>query len=91
MNTYFRNKKFWEELIANFSWYDMGRIENDACNNSSIAACVFIAAVTFFTEPLPSKDRGIRIYRLMRGIYDIRGLNLAMVKPTTVQVTKLPL
>jgi hypothetical protein len=30
------NKKFWEELIACFTWYDMDRIENDASNNSSI-------------------------------------------------------
>jgi hypothetical protein len=49
------NKKFWEELIAYFTWYDTERIENDASNNYSIVACVFVAAVTFFfTEPLPS-------------------------------------
>jgi hypothetical protein len=40
------NQKFWEELIAYFSWYDMDRIENDVSNNS-IAACVFITVVTF--------------------------------------------
>jgi hypothetical protein len=34
------NKKFWEELIAYFSWYDTGHIENDASKNSSIFACV---------------------------------------------------
>jgi hypothetical protein len=33
------------------TWYDADRIENDASNNSSIAACVFVAAVTF----LPSR------------------------------------
>jgi hypothetical protein len=45
------NKKFWEELIAYFSWYDIGHIENDASNNSSIVVGVFITAVTF----LPSR------------------------------------
>jgi hypothetical protein len=41
------NKKFWEELIAYFPCYDKGHIENDASNNSSIVACVFVTAVTF--------------------------------------------
>jgi hypothetical protein len=41
------NKKFWEELIAYFPWYDTGHMENDASNNSSIVACVFVTAVTF--------------------------------------------
>jgi hypothetical protein len=27
------DKKFWEELIAYFPWYDTGHIENDASNN----------------------------------------------------------
>jgi hypothetical protein len=45
------NKKFWEELIAYFPLYDTGHIENDASNNSSIVACVFVTAVTF----LPSR------------------------------------
>jgi hypothetical protein len=35
----------------------MNRKENDASNNFSIVACVFVAAVTFSTEPLPSRDR----------------------------------
>jgi hypothetical protein len=43
--------KFWEELIAYFPWYDTGHIENDAFNNSSIVACVFVIAVMF----LPSR------------------------------------
>jgi hypothetical protein len=34
----------------------MARIEHDLSDNSSIAACVFVAAVTVFTEPLPSND-----------------------------------
>jgi hypothetical protein len=45
------NKKFWEELIAYFPWYDTGHIKNDASNNSSIVACVFVTAVKF----LPSR------------------------------------
>jgi hypothetical protein len=61
------NKKFWEELIAYFPCYDTGHIENDASNNSSIVACVFGTEVTFFTEPLPSNDKGI--HRLMGGIF----------------------
>jgi hypothetical protein len=47
----FWNKKFWEELIAYFPWYDTGHIENDASNNSSLVACVFVTAVMF----LPSR------------------------------------
>jgi hypothetical protein len=30
------NKKFWEELMAYFPWYDPGHIENDASNISSV-------------------------------------------------------
>jgi hypothetical protein len=30
---------------------------NDASNNSSIVACVFITAVMFFTKPLPSNEK----------------------------------
>jgi hypothetical protein len=41
------NKRFWEELTAYFPWYDTGHTENDASNNSSIIACVFVTAVTF--------------------------------------------
>jgi hypothetical protein len=40
-------KKFWEELIPYFPWYDTGHIKNDASNNSSIVACVFFTTVTF--------------------------------------------
>jgi hypothetical protein len=45
------NKKFWEELIAYFPWYDTDRIVNDVSNNYSIVTCVFVTAVTF----LPSR------------------------------------
>jgi hypothetical protein len=43
----FWNMKFWEEQIAYFPWSDKGHIKNDASNNSSIVACVFVTAVTF--------------------------------------------
>jgi hypothetical protein len=45
------DKKFWEELIAYFPCYDTGHVENDASNNSSVVACVFVTAVRF----LPSR------------------------------------
>jgi hypothetical protein len=45
------NKKFWKELTTYFPWYDTGHIENDAFNNSSTVACVFITVVRF----LPSR------------------------------------
>jgi hypothetical protein len=44
-------KKFLEELIAYFSWYDTGHVENGASNNSSNVSCVFVTAVIF----LPSR------------------------------------
>jgi hypothetical protein len=61
------NKKYWEELIAYFPWYATGHIENDALNNFSILACVFVTAVTF----LPSRCIG----RFLRSRYltTIRG------------------
>jgi hypothetical protein len=45
------NKKFWEELIAYFHWYDKDHTQKEASNNSSVVACVFVTAVTF----LPSR------------------------------------
>jgi hypothetical protein len=42
------NKKFWEELIAFFPSYGTDRRETDGSNNSSIVACVFVAAITFY-------------------------------------------
>jgi hypothetical protein len=47
----FWNKKYSEELISYFPWYDTGHIENDASNNYSIVAFVFVTAVMF----LPSR------------------------------------
>jgi hypothetical protein len=43
----YKYKKFWEELITYFPWYDTGHIENDTSNNSSIVACVFVTTVMF--------------------------------------------
>jgi hypothetical protein len=65
------HKKFWEELIAYFPWYDTGHIENDASNNSSIVACICYRGKVS-TEPLPSNDWGIFIELLPskdRGIF----------------------
>jgi hypothetical protein len=42
-----KNKKFWEELIAYFPWYDTGHVEHAASNNSYVVACVFVTAATF--------------------------------------------
>jgi hypothetical protein len=55
----YENKKFWEELIAYFLWYDMGHIENDASNNYSVVALCIRYRGNVSTEPLPSNDRGI--------------------------------
>jgi hypothetical protein len=35
------------EIIANFPWYDMDRIEHGASSDHSIAVCVFVVAVMF--------------------------------------------
>jgi hypothetical protein len=40
-------KTFWEETIAYFPLTLYERKENDVPQNSSIVACVFVAAVTF--------------------------------------------
>jgi hypothetical protein len=58
------NKKFWEELIAYFPWYDMDvdGTENDAPNDSSIVACIRCNS-NVFTE---------RTHRLMGGISEVR-------------------
>jgi hypothetical protein len=71
LNKYlFVYKKFWEELIAYFPWYDTGHIENDAPNNSSVVACLFVTTVTFLQsrclatkeEFLPSRYLAIKVY-----------------------------
>jgi hypothetical protein len=50
-------KKFGEELIAYFPWYETSNVENDASNNSSVVACVRYRG-NVSTEPLPSNDKG---------------------------------
>jgi hypothetical protein len=47
------SKKFWEERIAYFPWYDTERIENDTSHNSSIVPCIRCRGDDF-TEQLPS-------------------------------------
>jgi hypothetical protein len=63
-----KKKKFWEELIAYFPWYDTGHIENDASNNSCVCICyrgnvpaesLHSNDKVIFTEPLPSNNKGI--------------------------------
>jgi hypothetical protein len=57
-------KKYKTRSVKNqspiFLLKDTDLIERDASNNS-IVAFIFVAAVTFFIEPLPSNDRGIHI------------------------------
>jgi hypothetical protein len=81
-----KSNKFSEELITTFLWYDTGSIENDASNNFSFVARVFVTAVTFLlsrflaskgvihiTETLPSNDREVHIqtHRLIGGVYEV--------------------
>jgi hypothetical protein len=66
------NMKFWEELIAYFPWYDTGHIENDASNNCSIVACVFVTAETFLPSRCLAAIGGLlpsRCLATIRGIY----------------------
>jgi hypothetical protein len=63
----------------------MDRTDNEASNNSSVAACAFVATVTVlpsrclamiggcFTELLPNNNRGIHIetHRLIGGIDEV--------------------
>jgi hypothetical protein len=41
------NKKFWEQLIFYLPCYGADSIEKDVSSNSSIVACVFVAAAKF--------------------------------------------
>jgi hypothetical protein len=66
------NKKLWEELIAYFPWYDTGHIENDASNNYSTVACVFVTAVMFLPSGCLATIGGflpIRCLATLRGIH----------------------
>jgi hypothetical protein len=67
-------------LLRDSFFYDMARIDSDASNNSSIVACLFVAAVT----NLPSRclaNRGGYTYRhrLMGWIYEVRLLRWTQV------------
>jgi hypothetical protein len=59
------NKKFWEELIAYLPWYDTCHTENDASNNFSTVACVFVTAVTFLPSPCLATIGGFLPSRLL--------------------------
>jgi hypothetical protein len=61
------NKKFWEELIAYFPWYDTGHIENDASNNSSIKKSIIFWDRTP-CSPLSYNRRFGGTYRLFRNV-----------------------
>jgi hypothetical protein len=65
-------KKFWDELIAYFPWYDMGHIENDASSNSSIVVCVFVTMVMFLLSRCLAIIRGFlpsRCLAIIRGFF----------------------
>jgi hypothetical protein len=70
------NKKFCEELIAYFLWYDIGHIENGASNSSSVVACFFITVVTFLPSHCLARIGGILPSRCLddRGILPSRCL-----------------
>jgi hypothetical protein len=65
------NKKFWEEPIAYFPWYDTDHIEIDTSNNSSILACVFVTAVTFLPSRCLATIRGFLPNRCLATIWEI--------------------
>jgi hypothetical protein len=48
-----RHRKFRENIIAYFSWYDTHGIEKDTSKSSPVFACV-----QAFTESLPNNDKG---------------------------------
>jgi hypothetical protein len=68
-----KNKRFWEELIAYFPWYDTDRIENDASSSSSIVAIVLVAAVMFLpSRCLATIEDTHTDTKPMRGLYEVR-------------------
>jgi hypothetical protein len=77
LNMHFNSdKKFWEELITYFPWYDTGHIE-DASNNSSIVACVFVTTETFLPSRCLTKIGGFlqsRCLATIRGYLQSRCL-----------------
>jgi hypothetical protein len=72
-----KDKKFWEEHIACFPRYDTEHMENDASNNSSIVACVFVTAVMFLSTRCLATIRRVlpsRYLATIRGFLPIRCL-----------------
>jgi hypothetical protein len=53
-----RRNKFWEEHIAYFPIIRHGLIENDAFNNSSVVACIFIVAEKCISSRCLANIRG---------------------------------
>jgi hypothetical protein len=51
------------------SWYDTGHIQNDASNNSSIVASVFVTAVTFLPSRCLATTRGFLPSRSLATIW----------------------
>jgi hypothetical protein len=62
--------KFWEKLIADFSWSDTDRIENRITINYSIVACLIVSAVMF---PLSSCQATILIFLAILCLATVRG------------------
>jgi hypothetical protein len=58
-------KKFWEELIAYFSWYDTGHFKNNASSNYSSVACEFVTAVTFLPSLCLATTGGFLLSRCL--------------------------
>jgi hypothetical protein len=52
------NMKFWEQLIGFFPWNDMDHNRKNTSKNSSILACVFVAAVTILRHWCLAAIRG---------------------------------
>jgi hypothetical protein len=61
----------WEELIAYFLCYDTDRIEDDASNNYSIVAYVFVTDVTFLPSRCLAILGGFLLSRCLAMIGDI--------------------
>jgi hypothetical protein len=79
-NTYHRNKKFREELIANVSWYDMDRTENESPTRLLLLRVTFVPSRCLATT-------GGYAYRQIDG-WDLWGTSLrwARVSWYTYQV-----
>jgi hypothetical protein len=80
-------------FLAYFPWYDTDHIENDASNNSSVVAYVFVTAVTF---QLSRCLAAIRVVLPSRCLAAIGGLHrqqrdlisLLYIQPTLLNLKK---